>query len=53
MSRRALVYLALIVTSAVASACSSPTAPRREDPSCPDGEFIVVVNSGGFYCEAR
>ena len=53
MSRRAIVYLALLVTSAVASACSAPTAPRREDPSCPDGSFIVYTSNNGFYCQSN
>ena len=48
MSRRALGYLALIVTSVVVSACSQPTAPRRDDTAgCARG---VVVSSGGWVC---
>ena len=49
MSRRALGYLALVVTSVVVSACSQPTAPRRDDPiDCPNG--IVTQMGNGFVC---
>src|SRR5439155_3851434 len=34
MSRRTLVYAALVITSVVVSACSQPTAPRRDDTTC-------------------
>jgi len=50
MSRRALGYLALVVASVVVSACSQPTAPRRDDTiDCPNG--IIMQGSSGLVCE--
>jgi len=49
MSRRALGYLVLVVTSVVVSACSQPTAPRRDDTLVCDGITVVVVS--GLTCE--
>ena len=52
MSRRALGYLALVVTSVVVSACSQPTAPRRDDTiDCPNGIIVQVGN--GLVCESQ
>ncbi len=49
MSRRALGYLALVVTSVVISACSQPTGPRRDDTITCDG-ITVVVSTGIASC---
>lgn len=43
MSRRHLVYAALVVTSVVVSACSQPVAPVQEDTLCRGG---VIVGNG-------
>ena len=50
MSRRAIVYAALVVTSVVISACSQPMAPRSNTITCPDGSIIVVNNGSGITC---
>jgi hypothetical protein len=49
MSRRALTYAALVVTSFVVAACSQPTAPRRDDTITCNGRVIVV--SMGRTCD--
>jgi len=45
MSRR-LAYAVLVLTSVVVSACSQPTAPRRDDTTCNLG----TGGSGGVNC---
>jgi len=50
MPRRQLTILALAITSFVLAACSSATAPRREDPNdlnCPNG---VITMGGSLVC---
>jgi len=47
MSRRALTYAALVVTSFVVAACSQPTAPRRDDTA---GCRVIVQNGSGWKC---
>jgi hypothetical protein len=37
MSRRSLTYLVLTIMTYVVAACSSPTAPRNDDPECRGG----------------
>jgi hypothetical protein len=51
MTRRALGYLALIVTSVVVSACSQPTGPRRGDTITCDGITIIVAS--GMTCDSQ
>jgi hypothetical protein len=50
MSRRALGYLALVVTSAVVSACSQPMAPRRDDTIIMCNGIATQVGNG-VYCQ--
>ena len=47
MSRRALTYAVLLVTSVVVSACAAaPTGPSREDTvTCP-GRGVVILTAG-------
>jgi hypothetical protein len=45
MSRRALTYAALLVTSVVLAACSQPTAPRRDDTITCNGRSVIVVSN--------
>jgi hypothetical protein len=42
MSRRHLVYAALVITSLVASACAQPVAPVQTDTTCRG----VIVGQG-------
>ena len=50
MSRRALTYAALVITSFVVAACSQPTAPRRDDTMSCNGRVIVVAS--GRSCDS-
>jgi hypothetical protein len=47
MSRRNIAYAVLLVASVVITACSQPTAPRRDDTTCRAG----VAGSSGFKCD--
>ena len=49
MSRRALTYAALVITSVVVAACSQPTAPRRDDTIVCNGKTIIVYS--GRTCD--
>lgn len=40
MSRRHLVYAALVVASVVVSACAQPVAPVAEDTTCRSGVIL-------------
>jgi hypothetical protein len=40
MSRRHLVYAALVVASVVVSACSQPVAPVQADTTCRGGVIL-------------
>jgi len=46
MSRRALTYTALLVTSVVIAACSQPTAPRRETVEITCNNQVYTVPMG-------
>jgi hypothetical protein len=49
MSRRRIVYAALVVASFVVSACTQPMAPARGDTiKCPDG--TVIIAGSGVLC---
>ena len=46
MSRRNIAYAVLLVASVVVTACTQPTAPRREDTTCRGGYQV----GSGFKC---
>lgn len=48
MSRRHLVYAALVVASFVVSACSQPVAPVQTDTTCRGG----VLAGSGNKCQS-
>jgi hypothetical protein len=47
MSRRNIAYAVLLVASVVVTACSQPTAPRREDTTCRGS----ISMGSGFKCD--
>ena len=47
MSRRALTYVAVVLTSALFASCMQPTAPRRDDTIECNGKSIVVLSGRG------
>jgi hypothetical protein len=49
MSRRHLTYVALVLSSLVVAACSSPTAPRRGDTT----GTCKIINYESGRCEAQ